>query len=52
MSQNTTAITNYRNLGEIKAQNISFFLLNKLQRIPDEIDIGQKAGKLKCSRKQ
>ena len=45
LPQNTTAISKYRNLGEIKgekAPNFLFLLQNKLQRIPDEVDINHK----------
>ena len=45
MPQNTTVITKYRNLGEIKgekAPKFLFLLLDKLRRIPDEIDINHK----------
>ena len=45
MPQNTTAITKNRNLGEIKgekAPNFLLLLLNKLKRIPYEIDINHK----------
>ena len=45
LPQNLTAVTKYRNLREIKGEkalNFLFLLLNKLQRIPDEIDINHK----------